>query len=130
LLKFGDFAAARMKSSQVVRNYYVLPCCLLLLNLCVEMVSYKAKVLGDPFLRTGAIMGMVLFGGALVGFVVAPLIGKLVGGIHRGSRQGGGELGEVFFLLVLGAAVFWLYYRIYILGPESVLPSEWHNPKF
>ena len=119
-----------MKSSQVVRNYYVLPCCLLLLNLCVEMVSYKAKVLGDPFLRTGAIMGRVLFGGSLVGFVVAPLIGKLVGGIHRGSRQGGGELGEIFFLLLLGAAVFWLYYRIYILGPESVLPTEWHNPKF
>ncbi len=119
-----------MKSTQVVRNYYVLPCCLLLLNLCVEMVSYKAKVLGDPFLRTGAIMGMVLFGGSLVGFVVAPLIGKLVGGMYRGSRQGGGELAEIFFLLLLGAAVFWLYYRIYILGPESVLPAEWHNPKF
>ena len=119
-----------MKSTRVVRNYYVLPCCLLLLNLCVEMVSYKAKVLGDPFLRTGAIMGMVLFGGSLVGFVVAPLIGKLVGGMYRGSRQGGGELGEIFFLLLLGAAVFWLYYRIYILGPESVLPAEWHNPKF
>ena len=31
-----------MKSSQLVRNYYVLPCCLLLLNLCVELASYKA----------------------------------------------------------------------------------------
>lgn len=117
-----------MKSTSVVRNYYVLPCCLLLLNLCVEIVSYKAKVLDDPFLRTGAIMGMVLFGGSLVGFVVAPLIGRAVVSMQRGSRQGGGDLGEIVFLLLLGVVVFWLYYRVYIIGPESVLPAEWHNP--
>lgn len=116
-----------MKKTAVVRDYYVLPCCLLLLNLCVELVSYKAKTFGDPLLRTGAIMGMVLFGGSLVGFVVAPAIGKIVGTMHRGSRKGAGELGEVFFLLVLGAAVFWLYYQIYIIGPESVLPRTWWN---
>lgn len=119
-----------MKNTTVVRNYYVLPCCLLLLNLCVEMVSYKAKIFGDPFLRTGAIMGMVLFGGSFVGFVVAPAIGKLVGVLHQGSRKNGGELGEIFFLLLLGTVVFWLYYRIYIIGPESVLPAAWQNPKF
>ncbi|MBC7366994.1 MAG: hypothetical protein H7343_09330 [Undibacterium sp.] len=119
-----------MKNTNIVRNYYVLPCCLLLLNLCVELVSHKAKVLGDPYLRTGVIMAMVLFGGSLVGFVVAPAIGKLVGVLHQGSRKGGGELGEIFFLLLLGAVVFWLYYRIYIIGPESVLPAEWHNPRF
>lgn len=119
-----------MKNTNVVRNYYVLPCCLLLLNLCVEIVSYKARVFGDPYLRTGAIMAMVLFGGSLVGFVVAPLIGRLVATMQRSSRQGGGELGEIFFLLFLGAVVFWLYYRVYIIGPESVLPADWHNPRF
>lgn len=117
-----------MKSTNVIRNYYVLPCCLLLLNLCVEIVSYKAKMLDDPLLRTGAIMGMVLFGGSLVGFVVAPLIGRAVVSLQRGSRQGGGEMGEIVFLLLLGVVVFWLYYRVYIIGPESVLPAEWHNP--
>jgi hypothetical protein len=30
---------------------------------------------------------------------------------------------------LLGALVFWLYYRVYIIGPESVLPAEWLNPK-
>ena len=118
-----------MKNTHVVRNYYVLPCCLLLLNLCVEIVSYKARVFGDPFLRTGAIMGMVLFGGSLVGFVVSPMIGRLVGSLQRSSRRTGGDLGEIFFLLLLGALVFWLYYRVYIIGPESVLPAEWLNPK-
>jgi len=121
-------ALANMKSSHVVRNYYVLPCCLLLLNLCVELVSYKAKMIGDALLRTAAIMSMVLFGASLVSFVVAPAISALVGSLHRSSRARAGGLGEAGFLLGLGVVVFWLYYRIYILGPESVLPAAWHNP--
>lgn len=117
-----------MKADHVVRNYYVLPCCLLLLNLCVELVSYKARMIDDVFLRTGAIMGMVLFGASLVMYLVAPAISYLVGTLHRTTRQSAGGFGEVFFLLLLGVVVFWLYYRIYILGPESVLPAAWQNP--
>ena len=118
-----------VKNQNVVRHYYVLPCCLLLLNLCVELVSYKAKMIDDVLLRTLAIMGMVIFGGSLVGFVVAPAIGSLVSWMHRSSRQSWGGLGELFFLLMLGLAIFWLYYRVYIIGPESVLPVEWQNPR-
>lgn len=117
-----------VKNDGVVRNYYILPCCLLLLNLCVELVSYKARMFADPLVRTGAIMGMVLAGGSLVGFVVAPAIGAMVGALQRHSRQRGGSMGEAFFLLGLGAVIFWLYYRVYILGPESILPAGWHNP--
>ena len=116
-----------MKNAKLVRSYYVLPCCLLLLNLCIELVSYKAKQVDDPFVRTGIIMAMVLFGGSVVGFLVAPGIGGVVNSLHRGSRQGGGRAGAVIFLCLLGVVVFWLYYRVYILGPESVLPSAWHN---
>ncbi|HEX2854704.1 MAG TPA: hypothetical protein VHO24_15845 [Opitutaceae bacterium] len=118
-----------MKNASVVQNYYVLPCCLLLLNLCIEIVSYKVKVLDDLMLRTAAIMGMVLFGASLVSFVVAPAIGVLVTTIHRSSRRGAGQLGEILFLVFLGLVVFWLYYRIYNLGPQSVLPAAWHNPR-
>lgn len=117
-----------MKTGSVVRNYYVLPCCLLLLNLCVELVSYKAKMIDDVLVRTAAIMGMVLFGASVVMYVAAPAITFMVNSLHRGSRQGAGGLGELFFLLLLGVVVFWLYYRIYIIGPESVLPDVWHNP--
>ncbi len=117
-----------MKNPNVVRKFYVLPCCLLLLNLCIELVSYKAKMIDDVLLRTGAIMGMVLIGGSIVGFVMAPAIGALIGWLHGSTRQRWGELGEIFFLLGLGLLVFWLYYRIYILGPESVLPLGWRNP--
>ncbi len=117
-----------MNGANLVRNYYVLPCCLLLLNLCIELTSYKAKMIDDLYLRTAAIMGMVLFGASLVSFIVAPGIGMLIGSLHQGSRRTAGSLGEVLFLCVLGVAVFWLYFRIYNLGPESVLPAEWHNP--
>jgi hypothetical protein len=116
-----------MKNQVLVRNYYVLPCCLLLLNLCVEVVSYKARAFGDPLLRTAAIMAMVLFGGSFVGFVAAPAIGSLVNSLHRGSRRGAGDFGGLLFLGALGVVVFWLYYRIYIIGPESVLPRTWWN---
>lgn len=117
-----------MKNQNVVRNYYVLPCCLLLLNLCVELVSYKAKMIDDDYFRTAAVMGMVLFGGSFVGFVMAPAIGLFVVWMQRSSRQNWGGLGELFFLLLLGALIFWLYYRVYIIGPESILPAEWRNP--
>ena len=117
-----------MNSDRVVRNYYVVPCCLLLLNLCIELVSYKAKMIDDVLLRTAAIMGMVLFGGAVVGLIATPAISTVVGTLHRTSRARFGVLGEAFFLLLLGAIIFWLYYRVYILGPQSILPLEWQNP--
>src|SRR5437764_8097788 len=99
-----------MKATNLVRNYFIFPCCLLLLNLCIELVSYKAKMIDDVMLRTAAIMAMVLFGGSLVAFVVAPAIGLVVESLHRGSRQQWGWLGEIGFLVVLGLVVFWLYY--------------------
>ena len=119
-----------MKRNNVIRNYFVLPCCLLLLNLCVGLVGYKAKMIDDPYLQTGAVMAMVLFGGSLVGFVLAPTIEAMVVSLQRTSRRGLGELGHVAFLLCLGALVFWMYYRMYILGPQYLLPAAWRNPRF
>lgn len=118
-----------MKNSQVVRNYYVLPCCLLLLNLCVEVVGYKARRFDDAFLRTLAIMAMVLGGGSLVAYLVAPAISALILNLQRHTRRHGGQVGELVFLVILGALVFWLYYRVYNLGPQSILPPAWRNPR-
>ena len=117
-----------MKKNILVRDYFVLPCCILLLNLCVGLVSYKARVIHDPMLRTAAIIGMVLVGGSVVGFVMAPAIGAVVGLLHNKSRQRWGELGEIGFLMGLGVIVFWLYFRMYIMGPEYLLPAVWRNP--
>lgn len=116
-----------IKKTNVVRAYYVLPCCLLLLNLCNNLLSYKAEVIHDAYLRVLAIMALVLGGGSLVAFAVAPGIEALVRGLHQGSRKQAGILGEILFLALLGVFVFWLYYQYYIHGPESLLPQEWWN---
>ena len=110
-----------------IRNFYVLPCCLLLLNLCNEIVAYKARLIDDGLLRTLFIMGLLLFGASVMAYAVAPGIIWCIQSLRRTSRTHGGGLGEVLFLLALGVIIFGLYYRVYILGVESVLPADWRN---
>jgi len=116
-----------MKASAALEKYYVLPCCLLLLNLANEIIAYKAKLIEDGLLRTLFIMGMVLFGASLVAFAIAPAVVWCVQSLRRTSRSAGGGVGELAFLVVLGAAIFWLYYRNYLIGTEAILPSAWLN---
>ena len=116
-----------MKKAQAVRNYYVLPCCLLLLNLCNNLISYKAGAIAEPFWRVVIIIALVLVGGTVVAFLVSPTIETVVRGLHKGSRNRAGWLGEFLFLGLLGVFVFWLYYRYYVDGPEALLPREWWN---
>jgi hypothetical protein len=116
-----------VKKAQAVRNYYVLPCCLLLLNLCNNLVSYKAGAIADPWWRVMVIIALVLVGGTVVAFVVSPAIETIVRGLHKGSRDRAGWVGEFLFLGVLGVFVFWLYWLYYVNGPEALLPREWWN---
>jgi hypothetical protein len=116
------------KATTVLKNYYVLPCCLLLLNLANSLVAYKAELIEEPFLRTAMVILLVLCGASLVAFVLAPAIGMAVNSLHRGSRENGGRVGETVFLLLLGAGVFWCYYQLCTEGPASLLPAGWRNP--
>ena len=118
-----------MKSASVVKNYYVLPCCLLLLNLANNVITYKAGVIADPFLRTAAVMLLVLFGGTITAFVIAPVLEALVRLLHHSSRRGAGGLGEALFFVVLGIVVFWLYYRATLHGIGTLVPAAWKNPR-
>ncbi len=116
-----------VKKTNVVKNYYILPCCLLLLNVCNSLVSYKADMIGDPVLRVFAIIFMVLVGSSLVAYVFAPAIEGVVRSLYRSSGKSGGGLGQGVFLVVLGITVFFLYYQLYIHGPESLLPVLLRN---
>jgi hypothetical protein len=116
-----------MKTNAALERYYVLPCCLLLLNLCNEIVAYKAKLIHDGVLRTLFIMGMVLFGSSVVAFAIAPGLIWTVQSLRKTSRSTGGGVGETFFLFALGALIFWLYYRDYLLGTQYILPAIWRN---
>ena len=117
------------KSPQLVRHYFILPCCLLLLNLVNSIVSYKSAMIYDPVVRVGAVILMILVGSSIVAFLVAPGIQSVVGRMHRTSRQSAGVFGEVIFMCLLGVGVFWLYYQVTIHGPAAILPAEWANPK-
>jgi predicted membrane channel-forming protein YqfA (hemolysin III family) len=115
------------KSSSAVTNYYVLPCCLLLLNLANSLVGYKAELIEEPLLRTLAVIFFVLCGSSLVAYVLAPAIGLGVNTLLRSGRRNGGQLGETLALLVLGAVVFWGYYLLCNHGAASLLPKVWRN---
>jgi hypothetical protein len=117
-----------MKKNAVVKNYYVLPCCLLLLNLVNNVVNYKAELVGEPLLRPLLVMFLVLGGSSLVAYVVAPALATLVRSLHQTSLRNAGELGEGLFLLVLGGGVFWAYYMLCNHGVASLLPVSWRNP--
>jgi hypothetical protein len=118
-----------MKNPQIVRNYFILPSCLLLLNLVNSIISYKAAMIYDHVVRVAVIMALVLFGSSVVAFLVAPGLESVVRGMHRTSRQSAGLFDEVIFVGILGLVIFWLYYQVYIHGPASILPDEWANPK-
>lgn len=131
-LKFADgrgvlTLAGPMKKATAVKNYYVLPCLLLLLNLVNNVVSYKAELVDDPFVRTAVVIALVLFGGTVVAFLLSPALEKLVQALHRTSKSNAGSLGEAVFLIALGVLVFWLYYQVTAHGIASLLPAEWRN---
>ena len=124
----GTLRALPMKKATVVKNYYLLPCLLLVLNVANNLIAYKAEVVDDPFLRTAAVVVAVLFGGWFVAFVIAPGLEKLVHALHRTSRTSAGTIGEAVFLIALGAGVFWMYYVMTEHGVASLLPAVWRNP--
>jgi hypothetical protein len=118
-----------MKKTHLVQNYFILPICLLLLNLLNTIISYKAEMIDDQLLRVFIIMLLVLFGSSVVAFLIAPGLASAVQSLHRSSKQGAGSLGEILFMAVLAVVVFWLYYQVYIHGPASILPADWANPR-
>lgn len=116
------------KPAATLRIYYVLPCCLLLLNLGNAIVGYLAEGISDPWLRTTVVIGLVLFGSSVVAFLIAPGLEALAGWLHRTSRARAGGLGEACFLVGLGAVVFWLYYQMCNHGVASIVPAGLRGP--
>jgi hypothetical protein len=116
-----------ISKNKIVHHYYILPCCLLLLNLVNSVVSYKAGVIANPVVRTAVVMLFVLFGSSVTAFVVAPGLAAAVRWLHQSSRRKAGELGEVVFFVALGIGVFWLYYRLSLHGTVAIVPPMWRN---
>jgi hypothetical protein len=113
--------------NRTLRAYFVLPCCLLLLNLVNAIISYKAQLIRDGIVRTLFVIAMVLFGSSVVTFLVSPGIEAGIRAVHRTSRRRAGFWGEVGFVAILGLFVFWLYFRANTLGTASILLPQWRN---
>jgi len=119
----------RLRYKRNVQKFVILPTSLLLLNIFEELFCYKADVIANPYLRTGALMLMFLCGFTLVGLVFSPMISASLERMYYGGRKSGGYLGELLVLLVLYAALYYVYYLLYgsSAGVENILPETWHN---
>lgn len=111
--------------TRTLKKYIIFPCCLLIFGTIEEVVEYKSDLLANPYLRVAAMMFFYAFGIALIAFVLAPLLERLVLRFHAVSKQGAGRLGEYAFVALLLTVVYFLWYQIIIHGPETLLPVAW-----
>lgn len=108
-----------------LKKYVIFPCCVLLFGAVEEVVTYKSDFITNDYLRVAAIMSFFAFGISVLAYAVTPLIEKTILRLHAVWKTGGGRLGEYLFVLLLLTGVYYLWYRILLLGPESLLPSGW-----
>lgn len=117
-----------MVGKRNLRKYVILPVCLIVLNAVEEVLVYKTGVIGNDYLRTAVILALYLGGFGLVGLVLAPLIERWLALTFDAGRRKGGSPGVMVLLCLLGIGLFFLYFRIYVDGPETLLPRRWRNP--
>jgi hypothetical protein len=111
------------------RNYIILPACLLLLNAAEEVIIYKVQnypeIAENAYLLTSVLLLLFILGFSLVGDMLAPYIKTVFEGMHKRSHKHGGSMGIILFYTVLACFIFFIYFRIYTMGPEMVLPPSW-----
>ena len=111
------------------RNYIILPACLLLLNAVEEIIIYKVQAYPDiaknAYLLTAVIILLFILGFSLVGEMIAPYLQTLFEGMHKRTQKHSGSIGLMVFYVVLGLFLFFLYFRIYTMGPQAALPPSW-----
>ncbi|MBT4033536.1 MAG: hypothetical protein HOE61_02175 [Candidatus Marinimicrobia bacterium] len=104
-----------------IRKYLVLPVSLLLLNAVEDIAIFRLQsVISDPLLLTGAIITLFVIGFSLVGFVISPAIEVMIERSYATGKGLFGPSGSVVMLLVIGGAIYWVYYKIYIEGVSSI----------
>lgn len=108
-----------------IKKYFVLPVCILVINIVEEILVYKSNFIADDYLRTAFILLLFIVGIAGVSFLVSPLIVKLLSSVYFKGRKHAGYAGELIILAVTLGGLYYLYFLIYIYGPEYLLPSAW-----
>ena len=111
---------------QTARTISILAICLLMLNAIEEVVVYKVqRTVANGHIRTIVLLGMFTAGFALVAAVLVPWTKAVIRDMHKQSGKQGGLFGILIFYAILAGAFYWLYYTIYVMGPENLLPAVW-----
>ncbi len=106
-----------------VRVFFILPVCLLLMNVLQELAVYKMeRSIMNKFLFTGALLFMYAAVFTVVGNLVSPWLESVVEKLHFGSKKKGGGLGLLLFYSFTLAGLYVLYYFVFVKGPQSILP--------
>jgi len=115
--------------SKAAKNYFILPVCLLLLNAVEEVLVYKVQNYPDiacnPYLLTGVLIILFSAGFAVIGDMFAPYLQGVFEHFHKKSKKTGGQFGMLIFYTAVAGFIFFIYFRIYTIGPQSVLPPSW-----
>jgi len=105
----------------------IFPTGFLILNVFEEIIEYKSAAIDNPWLQTLLLMFILLLGISFVGLILIPTVENLVGEMHQSSNRKAGRLGELMLVFLIYAALYLLYFQVYIHGPESVLPAAMRN---
>ena len=108
-----------------LKKYVIFPCCILIFGAVEEVVIYKSDLITNDYIRVAAMMAFYAFGISILAFSISPLVEKFVLQLHTVWKTGGGRLGEYLFVIILLVGVYYLWYRILLIGPESLLPPNW-----
>lgn len=108
-------------------KYIILPFCLLSLNAIEEIVVYKSESISNPYMRVLTLLILFTVGISFVAFIFSPLLSKVLKSIHQISKKEEGVIGEVTLVFCLWLILFFVYFAIYIMGPETLLPPLMQN---
>ena len=113
-----------MAAKKSFSRFIVFPITYLILELIEELLIYKAESIVNPWLKTLAVIGILIFVISVVAFALVPFV---QGGLEslRKSDKRHGPIGEMVFTLFLVAFIYALYYFKTVDGGniEALLPK-------
>ena len=123
--KSCSFPGMKKPGTRSLKKYVIFPCCLLIFGAVEEVVTYKSYLITNDYIRVAAMMAFYAFGISILAFSVTPVVERFILQLHIVWKTGGGRFGEYLFVIILLAGVYYLWYRIILIGPESLLPPNW-----
>lgn len=115
-----------MARKRSLRTLTVVTVSLLTLNAAEEVIIYKLqRTVMNPYALTGILLLMFSVGFVLVAGFLAPRVRDVIKGAHKTSKKTLGKPGVIALYAGMLLLFFWVYYVIYVQGPQYLLPPAW-----